>query len=105
MSTHVTPYQPNSFGTLEVFCQKITSSGMVPKQYQGKPDDAFVAIVYGAEVGLPPLAALHHIAVINGKPGLYGDAIAGVAMKNGAIINIHEWMEGETDSDQWTAWC
>lgn len=105
MSTHVTPYQPSSFSELEVFCQRITRSGMVPKQYQGKPDDAFVAIVYGAEVGLPPLAALQHIAVINGRPGLYGDAIAGVALKSGAITNIHETMEGERGTDNWTARC
>lgn len=105
MGTSITPYQPNSFSELEVFVQRITKSGMVPRQYQGKPDDAFVAIAYGAEVGLPPLAALQHVAVINGRPGLYGDAIAGVALKSGAIKSLNEWLDGAPNTDGWTAHC
>jgi hypothetical protein len=105
MSTNITPYQPSSFSELEAFCQRVCKSGMVPRQYQGKPDDAFVAIAYGAEVGLPPLAALQHVAVINGRPGLYGDAIAGVALKSGAIISIDERIEGDPATMDCVAHC
>lgn len=103
MATTVTPYQPSSIAELENLCNKLTRSGMVPRAYQGRPADAFVAIAYGAEVGLPPLASLMYIAVINGRPGLFGDAIAGVAMKSGAIKTIHEDFEGEPMTDGWTA--
>ena len=103
MATTVTPYQPNSLAELDYLSKKLTQSGMVPRAYQGRPADAFVAIAYGAEVGLPPLASLMHIAVINGRPGLFGDAIAGVAIKSGAIRSIDERLEGEPHTDSWTA--
>jgi hypothetical protein len=105
MTTTITPYQPSSIAELEQLCARLCRSGMVPRAYQGKPADAFVAIAFGAEVGLPPLASLQHIAVIDGRPGLFGDAIAGVALKSGAIKALDEWFEGEHLADTWTAVC
>lgn len=105
MATNITPYQPSSLAELEHLCNKLTKSGLVPRPYQGRPADAFVAIAFGAEVGLPPLASLQHIAVISGRPGLYGDAVAGVAIKSGAIKAVDEWLEGDAGKDSWTAVC
>jgi hypothetical protein len=58
----------------------IADSEMIPKQYRGRPADVVVAMQHGAEVGLPPMAALQSIAVINGRPGLYGDGFLAVIM-------------------------
>lgn len=62
----------------------LANSALVPKAYQGKPEDVVVAMQYGAEIGLPPMAALQSIAVINGKPGVYGDGFLGVIMSKPA---------------------
>lgn len=48
-------------------------SEMVPKQYRGKQADVLVAIQYGMELGFAPMQALQSIAVINGRPGVFGD--------------------------------
>ncbi|HYM24959.1 MAG TPA: hypothetical protein VEU08_17200 [Vicinamibacterales bacterium] len=53
--------------------QYIASTELVPKQYQGKPNDVLVAIQYGMELGFPPMQALQSIAVINGRPSVWGD--------------------------------
>jgi hypothetical protein len=103
MATTVTPYQPKSIAEGQQLSVMLCKSGMVPRQFQGRPMDAFVAMAHGAEVGLGPMASLQHIAVINGRPGLYGDAIAGVALKSGAIRAIDEHLEGEPMADGWTA--
>jgi hypothetical protein len=61
-----------------VLAKILTDSSFVPSAYKGKPGDAVIAIEYGQEIGLPPLAALQSVAVINGKPSIYGDAVPGV---------------------------
>lgn len=60
--------------------QFIAQSELVPKGYRGRPADVLVAIQYGMEVGLPPMAALHSIYVTNGRPSLWGDGFLAVIM-------------------------
>lgn len=60
--------------------QFIATSELVPKGYRGRPADVLVAIQYGMEVGLPPMAALHSIYVTNGRPSLWGDGFLAVIM-------------------------
>ena len=50
--------------------EKISRSALIPQAYRGKPADAAICMMYGAEVGLPPMTALQRIVVINGKPTL-----------------------------------
>lgn len=53
--------------------QAIAQSDLVPKQYHGKPGDVLIAMQYGIELGFPPMQALQSIAVINGRPSVWGD--------------------------------
>ncbi len=55
--------------------EMLAESEMVPKDYRGKAANVLVAVQWGAEVGLKPLQALQNIAVINGRPSLWGDAL------------------------------
>ena len=43
---------------MKLFAEVISKSGLVPKDYQGKPANCFVAIQWGMECGLAPLQAL-----------------------------------------------
>lgn len=60
--------------------QYMSSSEMVPKQYRNKPADVLVAIQYGMELGFPPMQALQSIAVINGRPSVWGDGFLALIM-------------------------
>lgn len=51
----------------------IAASELVPKQYRDKPGDVLIAMQYGLELGFPPMQALQSIAVINGRPSVWGD--------------------------------
>ena len=62
--------------------QAAAQSMLVPKDYRGKPADVLVAIQIGVEIGLPPMTALQSIAVINGRPGVFGDGIPAVVMSS-----------------------
>jgi hypothetical protein len=73
------------------FATMLAGSSMVPKQFQNKPEDVIVAIQYGVEVGLPPMASLQSIAVINGRPGLWGDGLLSVIVSFGAYAKHEEY--------------
>lgn len=57
------------------FANIIAKSDMVPKHYIGKPGNVLVAVQMGAELGLKPMQALQGIAVVNGNPTIWGDAM------------------------------
>lgn len=71
---------PQSFEQLLKFADMICQSDFVPTALRGKPGDVMAAIQFGNEIGLKPMQALQNVAVINGKPSIYGDAIPAVCM-------------------------
>jgi hypothetical protein len=81
----------------------LATSNMVPAGYKGKPQDILVAIGWGYEVGLQPMQALQNIAVINGKPSVYGDAALALVKADSRCAGVKEWIEGE--GDNMTAHC
>jgi len=60
------------------FATIIDKSGLAPTAFKGKKEAILIAIQMGFEVGLSPMAALQGIAVINGRPLLYGTALGGI---------------------------
>ena len=74
MSNKMTMLEPTNLTEAMQFAETICKSGMVPKDYQGKPANTLVAIQWGYEVGLAPMQALQNISVINGKPTIWGDS-------------------------------
>ena len=63
----------------------LADSKLVPTQYQGHPEDILIACSWGESLGLKPLPALNAIAVVNGRPQLFGDALKALIMKHGTI--------------------
>lgn len=75
--------------------EMLSKSSMVPRAYQGKPEDILVATIWGREMGLATLQALQNIAVINGKPSVYGDAMMALVQASPVCEGIDEHIEGE----------
>jgi len=59
----------------EFWAAKLASSDLVPKDFRNNPANCFIAIQWGEEIGLAPLQSTQNIAVINGRPALWGDAL------------------------------
>lgn len=66
---------PQTFEQALTFAQYLAESELVPKDFKGKPGNCLVAIQWGMEIGLKPMQALQNIAVINGRPALWGDSV------------------------------
>ncbi len=77
------------------FSSYLAKSELIPRDYQNKPHNIFVAVQYGMELGLQPLQALQSIAVINGRPSMWGDAVLAVVMSHPAYEWHREEIEGE----------
>ena len=77
------------------FSEMLANSSMVPKAYQGKPQDILVCVQWGYEMGLPPMQALQAIAVINGKPSLWGDGLMALVQASSVCEDVQETMEDE----------
>lgn len=96
---------PQSLGEAKEIASIIASSGLAPKDYIGKPDMVLVAIQMGADLGLKPMQALQNIAVINGRPSIWGDAAAALVQSSGMMERFHETFEGTFPQDDFTAIC
>lgn len=86
--------QPQTMDEAIKFSEVISKSGLVPKDYQGKPANCLVAIQWGMELGLAPLQALQNIAVINGKPSVYGDSLLAMVRADDRCMGVEETQEG-----------
>lgn len=74
----------------------IIKSGLAPKDFKTS-EACTVAILHGMEIGLKPMQALQRIAVINGRPTLWGDAMLGLVEASGLLEDIDESFEGNED--------
>ncbi len=94
-TTNQRGFAPATMGEAIEFSKMLADSSMVPKAYQGKPQDILVCVQWGQEIGLAPLQALQNIAVINGKPSIYGDAMIALVQNSSQCEGIEESIEGE----------
>jgi hypothetical protein len=88
-------FAPTTLTEAMSFAQMLAKSQMVPRAYQGKPEDVLVAMQWGRELGLAPLQALQNISTINGKPSLYGDAAMALVQASLVCEDVEEFFEGE----------
>lgn len=90
--------RPQTFSELNQFAAMAAKSQLVPKDYQGKPENIVLAVQMGSEVGLAPMQALQNIAVINGRPAVWGDAMIGLVRGSSVCKDVIEKIEGEGDN-------
>jgi hypothetical protein len=88
-------FAPTSITEAIKFSEMLAKSNMVPRAYQGKPEDILVCVQWGYEIGLAPMQALQNIAVINGKPSVYGDAAMALVLASPVCEGIEESIEDE----------
>lgn len=87
---------PANLAEALAMAETISKSSLVPKDYQGNPGNVLVAIQWGMEVGLGPLQAMQNIAVINGRPSLWGDALLALCKASPVCEYIQETMVDDT---------
>ena len=84
---------PTSIEEVFRLATAVAKSGLAPKG-MNTPEALTVAIMQGMEIGLPPMMAINKIAVVNGRPTLWGDAIPALLWANG--FKLREWIDGDS---------
>jgi hypothetical protein len=87
---------PRNFEQALTFSDYLADSDMVPKDFKGRPGNCLIAIQWGAELGLKPLQAMQNLAIINGRPSLWGDAVIALARSSPLCEFILESDDGHT---------
>lgn len=73
---------------------RLSQTDFVPLALRNKPAAVAACILYGHEVGMPPMASLQHIHVIQGRPGLSAAGQRALILANGHRI----WIEESTNT-------
>lgn len=81
--------QLSSFEELWRFSSAVHESRLAPKSFDS-PASIMVAIQMGLEIGLAPMQALQSIAVINGRPSVWGDAALALCVAAPGFVDIQE---------------
>ena len=76
------------------FADTLLRSGFCPPGYKSA-EAIIIGLQYGQELGLPPMQSLNSIAVINGRPSLWGDALPALVRASGRL----EWIKEEIKKD------
>ena len=106
ISTNTTPAKGLALQTMAdamKFGEMVANSDFAPKDFRGKPASCVLAIQAGAEIGLSPMQALQSIAVVNGRPSIFGDAALAVVKASPVCEYVTESVDG--DGEQMVATC
>jgi hypothetical protein len=87
---------PSNLNEAMQLAELMAGSEMVPKDFKGKPGNVLVAVQMGAEVGLAPMQAIQNIAVINGRPSLWGDAVKAIILSSPLCEKFEESFNEQT---------
>src|SRR5690348_1374838 len=66
-------FLPQTWEQLYSYAKEIANTEFVPSSIRGKPGAVLAAWQTGKEVGLPPMASLSSIAIINGRPSIHSN--------------------------------
>lgn len=86
-------FVPKSITEAMEVSKAIASSELCPRDYLGHKNPAasiLVAVMTGAKYGLDPFQSVNSIAVINGRPTMWGDAVLGIVKASGLLMAINE---------------
>ena len=99
----IAPIVPRSIEEAFRMAEMLKIANMAPDSLK-TPEAVCVAILHGLEVGMTPLAAVQSIAVINGKPSLWGDGFLAVIQASGLLEWKREYEE-KVNGEGLTAFC
>ena len=87
--------------SLQAFSQLMLDSGFAPGHKDAR--SVMGAIAWGWQAGLSPATSLQYVAMINGRPSIWGKGLRALLLASGKLESCKEYVEGE--GDKMTAHC
>lgn len=98
-------FAPKTLDQMMDLANMVISSGLAPSTLKGSPQAVLIAMQHGMELGLAPMQAIQSIAVINGRPSIWGDAALALAMAHPDFEDIEETFERGATAEDMLAKC
>lgn len=78
----VSRYEPENLREAATLAKYLATSNLVPKAFQGRPQDLLLVLMRGAELGVSAATAIQNAHVIDGKVAFSADLLTGVIKRN-----------------------
>lgn len=82
------------WGTAYQLARSICSTSIVPVHFRGKPEECAAAMVYGASLGLDPIASLRGLYNVHGSVAMYAQLAVSIVLRDGHDV----WIVESTDN-------
>jgi hypothetical protein len=88
-----------SFDQMARVAAMLAKSSIVPQNYQGKPEDCFLAVEMAARMNTSPLMVMQNLFVVKGKPSWAGQACMAMINACGKFRNVKHVYTGTKGTD------
>ena len=85
-STQAIALVPQSLDGAMQLARWLATSQFLPDKLRGKEADVFCLVLAGAELGLPPMAALRGLYTVNGRTAMESKTKAAICIQRGAAL-------------------
>lgn len=89
----------DAFNQMLRVSQMLSQSSIVPQNYQGKPQDCFIAVELASRMNTSPVFIMQNLYVVKGKPSWAGQACMAIINACGKFGNVKHVYTGEKGTD------
>lgn len=87
------------FNQLLRVSQMLSQSSLVPQNYQGKPQDCFIATEMATRMGISPIFIMQNLYIVKGKPSWAGQACMAMINNCGKFRDVKHVYTGKKGTD------
>lgn len=88
-----------AFNQLLRVSQMLSQSSLVPQNYQGKPQDCFIAAEMATRMNISPIFVMQNLYVVKGKPSWAGQACMAMINNCGKFRDVKHVYTGKKGTD------
>lgn len=70
------------------YARKLSASDLLPKSYQGKPQNVLLAVEFGRSLGLDPITAINMTHVVQGRPTASAQLVGALVRRAGHTLRV-----------------
>jgi len=85
---------PSEFEGVQRLASWVMNTGMVPKGVTTLAQ-ATLLLAAGMEIGLPPIASLKGLMIVNNRPAVWGDAALGLVRRSPLCVSVDEKLSAD----------
>lgn len=99
------PFHPENLDQAMHLAKDIAASSIVPERFRGKESDAYIAVLWGRDLGLTPMQSIFGVWIEprSGRPGLYDQTAAALVLRS-PLCKYLRLVESTAVIATWETW-